>query len=772
MEDLDALGPGVARVVERHDAELVGDLELVFGVCDELLVASHHHQVIGVVPGRRAHLAIGVAADGVLAAGTVQLPDSQAFAGQVAHVAVAGVESEDVPLADVGPLGEFQRGAVEGPVPAELPAPVLEAQGQLGAVGGLEGVVHGAVGDEVVDRGGELRAGVPVVVVPAALDLEGAEGVAHLVGGEPGPGLAGNEGGQARAHGHAQGPGELLVGVVGAHPGGVVVRGAVRDAGGQGVRQVEDVGLREGDGGHALVLAAVVAQAEGLATAPEVARGKTHAQGEAEHRTVAPLEEHFVDAGLLAPDGDVHLGLVRDDVDLGLGGLHVEKAQLAQAREGILEQLGLERVAFLDDHGPAQDLVLGGAVALEIEVAHRVQLALVHLQGDVDLLDPVHLPDVHLLLGPEHDVAQVAVLFLDLVDAHVEGIQVEGPVLGVLGVTDVGLDAEQLAQPGVVVPPGFGYLGAVELLAGLALEDVVVALELEGALGVAVPFQDLDHQLGADVVLGRLALPGALFVLLLVLLGRDVPHLDGGLAHEDVLVAQAPVRLLDGHQVLVQVLLHQEVMGREPAEHPVPAGLGHDLGEGAAADGLVAAEGDLVDLDLAPFLDVEDQAGGGGPHVLQGHLDHRVPEALLGALVDDEVLDLAGRLGVVDGVGVDGELLLLDLVLQGGKTHLRAAAEVHFLDEGPLLDENDQLLAALFVIGLELDVIEGVGCPELVQDRREVHVAQVVARLQPGLEDDGFRRLLQRPDDLDLRDHLGVLGQGGQALETGRQNQG
>ncbi|MBK8725858.1 MAG: hypothetical protein IPL96_07310 [Holophagaceae bacterium] len=109
-----------------------------------------------------------------------------------------------------------------------------------------------------------------------------------------------------------------------------------RGARAEGVGQVEDVGFGEGDGEVPLELAAVVGEGEGLAAAPQVLRGEAEAQGESEEGAVAALEEDLVDAGLLALDGDVHLGLVGHEVHLGLLGLHVEEAELAEARVGIL----------------------------------------------------------------------------------------------------------------------------------------------------------------------------------------------------------------------------------------------------------------------------------------------------------------------------------------------------------------------------------------------------------------------------------------------------
>jgi len=427
-----------------------------------------------------------------------------------------------------------------------------------------------------------------------------------------------------------------VVGVGGADPGGAVVHRAVGHAGGEGVGHVqqERLGVAHRDG--LLVLAQGVLEAEVLG-------GERGAQGEAEHRPVAALEHHLVDAGLLALDGDVHLGLVGDEVDPGLGGLDVEVAQLGDAGERVLEGVGAEHVPFLEEHGPAQDLVLGLGVALELDPADGVLLALVDLDVDVDLLDPVVLPHRQLPVGPEHDVAAVVVGLPDLVQALVQGGQVERPRLGARGTLDGGLQVEPAGQPGPVVPLLLGDLQPVELLALGALEDLVVALQLEPALVELLALQDREGEGGPQVVLRRLALEHAFLVLLLLARAGAVLHLDDGLADEHVLVALLPVLPADVVQVLFLVLLHHQVLGADPAPQAVDLGLLQGPAQVGIAEDLVALELDAVDPDPAALLDVEHQAGDVGTQGLQGDVHHRVGEPLLGRQVHQQVLDLAGH---------------------------------------------------------------------------------------------------------------------------------
>ena len=198
-------------------------------------------------------------------------------------------------------------------------------------------------------------------------------------------------------------------------------------------------------------------------------------------------------------------------------------------------------------------------------------------------------------------------------------------------------------------------------------------------------------------------------------------------------------------------------MRGEPAPHPVLARLGHGAAQLGGAEDLVAPELHGVDLGLAAFLDIEHQAGHAAGHGLQRDVHHGVAEALLTGLIHDHVLDLAGGLGVVDRVRVDGELLLFDLVLDVGEAHLSAAAEVHLLDEGPFLEADDQLLAAGDGLQLQLDVIEAAAVPEALHHRIEVDVANVVPDLQAGLEDHRLGGLLLRAQHFDGHDGLDVL---------------
>ena len=292
-------------------------------------------------------------------------------------------------------------------------------------------------------------------------------------------------------------------------------------------------------------------------------------------------------------------------------------------------------------------------------------------------------------------------------DALVQAIQIKGAVLVRREVLNGGLEVQPLGHEGTVVPPDLGDLPAIEVLTLRPLEDLGVALDLELALVVFLALQDRNGKGRPEVVFGRLGLLDQLLVRLLLPWRGAVFHLDEGLPYEDILVALAPVGLLDVLDVLFEVLLHQEIAASDPGEKAVALGLLHDPRQAAARYDLVAPEGDPVDLGLAALLDVEDQSGHTRGHGLQGNVHNRVPEALLGSQFHDEPLDLAGSLGIIDAVRIDGELLFLDLVLQGADPDLGTAPVVHFFDERALRDPDGQQLATSLVRQLELDVIKG-----------------------------------------------------------------
>ena len=171
------------------------------------------------------------------------------------------------------------------------------------------------------------------------------------------------------------------------------------DAGGDG--PVEEIGLGDGDLVVLGALAGLGGDGEGLAQAEEVGGLEAGVQERALQAGDPAAEGELVAVLLLHLEGDVELvlaPLARAQVGGALHGLEV--AELVDALDGELQELGVEDVALVQVDLAADHLVAGGVVAREVDLAHVVALVLVHGEGDVhDLLlevgpaasvEPVH----------------------------------------------------------------------------------------------------------------------------------------------------------------------------------------------------------------------------------------------------------------------------------------------------------------------------------------------------------------------------------------------
>ena len=102
----------------------------------------------------------------------------------------------------------------------------------------------------------------------------------------------------------------------------------------------------------------------------------------------AAVQADRVLAALLHLERDIHGVGLRIALDVGGFFLlqHFEIAELVQAQDAEVPQLGIEHVAFVEQDFAADDLVARGGVAGEIDAADEELLAFVGGQGEIDLV--------------------------------------------------------------------------------------------------------------------------------------------------------------------------------------------------------------------------------------------------------------------------------------------------------------------------------------------------------------------------------------------------
>ncbi|MEZ5284458.1 MAG: hypothetical protein R2712_06550 [Vicinamibacterales bacterium] len=412
---------------------------------------------------------------------------------------------------------------------------------------------------------------------------------------------------------------------------------------------------------------------------PEEPLELRHARAEGELVAVLLLElERDVDLALLTG------GLL--DVN-GFAALLLdvlEVPELVQAPDAELEGLRVEGAPLVEAHLAADDVVARGRVA-----------------GEGDAVDQILVS-----LGQPH--------------RHVDGRlgrARDGPFRGLLE-GQVGIAGELEVAAGAVEIPGLDEPLANALLAvpvaGLQLVEGAQELRPDDIVAVE---REVPHLVARALVDGDVELHPAG-----VLVGAVLEHLQLGLAHPCLHVATVPVEL---HQ-LVGIFLELGFLvlapARDPGEEPVLLGGVHLALELAVADFGVALEVDRADLDLRPFLDVEDdldqlRAAGQG-------LDRRVDLGelvpLLGHQALDDALDAPDHALVEEGVEAERDAELLHLLVHLGALHLVGAGVVHDLDPRPLLHVvhdplADHAVTVGVVVHLDPEVVEEAGAPEALE---------------------------------------------------------
>ena len=650
--------------------------------------------VVEVLDGApRADLAAAEDPQAALAAEEITLERRDDLAAEGLHVPIRRVEADVVPPRQARQVeGRVEARLDEVVVPAEDPAGVFEARGQARPSRGAEEVVPRIV---AVD-GGEAARG-------AGLPVDGETGL-------------------RRDELHR------LVSVADVHPAEVPQQAAEKDvAAAAELLEADVVGLalveREAQRpglAEEIRFREVDRVAVGAGAALDEGREDLAASQEVPRR-IGRLEEAPLQAGDAAPDLDlvaIRLGPLDLDVHLARVGLGLHDrvlpdlpvAELGDLAHAEAQQADVEQVPLVQAHLAAQHAVARVGVARELDPVDQVLLVF----GDLDLhvRDPVVLVE----LGVERDVeiASLAVVVLDPLGPVLQGAVVEdlaraqrqaGHDLGVaehLVPFDVDLPRAVL-RPFVdrhrEVDPLLGLL--LPLLLGLQLGvDPLLALPLRLAGGGRGRRRLFSERLFILLVLRGLrggGPGGGSFPLSLGAL-EPLAALDVRLQLHDLRLDQhveIPEALVGRADVLrVLVELRRMVQGLAGGPGGQPEGLFGQL-EGLAqlAVGVhgVADEGDLLDLGLRAFMDVEG-------HLALAGVDGGQPRAAAGlqvALLGQELLDRGLRAPQdreIDRLASAHLALglhqaLLDVGLRDG-LH---AHERHVVDEGPVADVEDQV---------------------------------------------------------------------------------
>ena len=132
----------------------------------------------------------------------------------------------------------------------------------------------------------------------------------------------------------------------------------------------------------------------------------------------AAVQADRVLAALLHLERDIHGVGLRIALDVGGFFLlqHFEIAELVEAQDAVVPQLGVEHVAFIEQDFAADDLIARGGVAGEIDAADEELLAFVGGQREIDLVAAVSA-GCEVGLGDEIDVAELAVELAHVLDA-------------------------------------------------------------------------------------------------------------------------------------------------------------------------------------------------------------------------------------------------------------------------------------------------------------------------------------------------------------------
>ena len=324
------------------------------------------------------------------------------------------------------------------------------------------------------------------------------------------------------------------------------------------------------------------------------------------------------------------------------------------------------------------------------------------------------------------DVGRVAVALLELgVDVGLDeaGVLVRvGDLLDAVG-DDLG------AQPAAAVPPE----GAQQLLVGVGL----VALDRDVAELEALP---LVHRHGQEqpplLVLRR---RGALVQRL---------DLDLRVGDHRVLVALAAVQVAHLVEVFARRRRVVDVVLEEPRHHVALRRLLHRPAQPPVAEHGVALERDLLDPHAVALVHRVGDALLARRDLLQAVLDLGEAVPLLVVHVLERHLE-TGQLAEVDGLAlVHPDVVLDDAVADVGVADPLQPLVHHRAQHGALLQLDLELHPAGLGQGLDLDVVDQVAAPEVVQVGVQPPLVERLADLQPEIEQQAV--LGQRVQALDL----------------------
>src|SRR5579885_620146 len=416
-----------------------------------------------------------------------------------------------------------------------------------------------------------------------------------------------------------------------------------------------------------------------IGEADETAREPAHTSLQTDRLLALFLElQSQIDGAFLGVALDFD-GLVRFDL--------LEVIELVQAQNADFPGALVEELTFVDEQFTPNDLVARGGVAGELDASHVILLLFVEAQREVD--DLLRIVDVEIGLGREIDEAVFAV------------------------------------GAGVILH-GFAQLIGGENVSGFQGEDAFQRVHFERQRLVRIRADDLQR---------AHAVPRALFNGNGDVHGFAVraPHhrhfhaesagvhvFDDGVLDRHAEIAVVLIEAADAHfQVLIELVAVVRFGHNRNVEEVQRNGVGAVVAHGAnqlpVAECMVSREFDFADLDLGAFLDFEDQdhrVAGRDPFILRGDFC-KLPPVFSQQFFQDDfgLLDFGGIKLAFHGQ-TDFAFLeaVQDVGLRDGVNPIIADAP----DDGALLHLEDDDLAVGHVGGIfhaQLDAFEELGVP-------------------------------------------------------------
>ena len=185
-------------------------------------------------------------------------------------------------------------------------------------------------------------------------------------------------------------------------------------------------------------------------------------------------------------------------------------------------------------------------------------------------------------------------------------------------------------------------------------------------------------------------------------------------AERHALVAVVLIEVLDVLEVLVELRRHVEVLLADPGDEVVSLHFLHLAAQTAVGEAAVADEVDRGHLGLDAFVDDEnDLLLARGAEVFHDRIDLNTLEAAFGV----GALDCLGRTldqRLLDRIAdVQVDLVALQGLVDLGLIELFVAPVLDRADAGTLLDDGAHHDPGVALLGLDPDVIEKAGLPEV-----------------------------------------------------------